>query len=208
VEDFHQTIARVGLALIIAYIVYTGVVPCTFGEQTGGLTASVNNESFLPFFAYFMSRFDLMMADAMQKFASYMLFAMLLAMWWSQVARSEMRSPVLAITAVGVSLSLLIELVQLFIPVRVTSLTDPILAGAGCVTGVLAQRHIADFYHFARTRPPAYQVDRARRQRSPFAELPLDDALIATLYDPRPDAPVEPSPKRVRPWSQPRPKES
>ncbi len=205
VEDFHRIIAKIGLVMAAAYILYMGVIPCTFGAQTGTLTASVNNDSFLPFFAYFMARFDLMMADAMQKFASYVVFAALLAMWWSRVGVNTMRSPVFAITVIGVSLSLLIELVQVFIPVRVTSLTDPILAAAGCLTGALAQRHAAEFYHFARTRRPAYQPERARRQRSPFAELPLDDALIATLYDPRPDAPIEPSPARACPPTSPRP---
>lgn len=206
VGDLHRRIAKIGLAAVAAYIVYTGVIPFNFGVQTGGLRASVQSESLLPFFAYFMARFDLMMADVMQKFASYVVFSALFAMWWTRNRADARSAPVFAITMLGVSLSLLVEFVQVFIPVRVTSSTDPILAAAGCMIGVLAQRQAAAFYQFARTRRPLSQPERVAGQRSPIAELAPDDALIATLFDPRPDAPVEPSPKHVPSSSRPHPK--
>jgi hypothetical protein len=136
-----------------------------------------------------------MMADAMQKFASYFVLAALFAIWWSRSAAGTARVPVLAITLLGVSLSALIEFAQVFIPVRVPSLTDPILAAAGCLAGAVAQRHAGAFYHFARTQRPACQTEIVRQPLPQVTTFGPNDALIATLFDPYPDAPVEPSPE-------------
>ncbi len=189
----RQRLARIGCAAAVGYIAYTGVIPLTFAAEAGGPTASLASEGFLPFFAYFVARFDLMMADAMEKFVSYAVFSALLAICWTPVITLQTQPRLLAITTIGVAISTVIEIVQMFIAVRVTSLTDPILAAAGCLTGVLMQQHILGFYHFATSHAfPGPEV--AERLSAPASRLPPSDALVATLTEPRADAPAEPSP--------------
>lgn len=190
-----RRVTRIGCAATVAYIVYTGVIPLAFSSEAGGPTAALESEGFLPFFAYFVTRFDLMMADAMGKFASYAVFSALLATCWTSVIGCDTKTRLLSITTVGVAMSVGIEIVQMYMPVRVTSLTDPILASAGCLSGVLMQQHILGFYRIAMSR--AVLGPEAIREVSPAVpELAPADALVATLMDPRDDAPVEPSPMR------------
>ena len=191
-----RTLAKLCLVLTVGYILYTGLIPMSFNDHSTDVGASIASESFLPFFAYFLTRFDLMMADAMEKFASYVVFAALLATCWSRVRLIEPKSRLLPVIVVGVTLSAAIEAVQVFIPVRVTSLTDPILAAAGCLTGVLAQQHAVRFYWYARSPAPAIPEDHAP-QRKAAPRLDPTDALVTLLMDPHPDAPAEPSPSRT-----------
>lgn len=188
-----RKLTRVGCSAMLMYIIYTGVIPLTINIGHGGPEASMGSAGFWPFFAYFLTRFDLMMDDVMEKFISYALFAALLAACWTRVAGLPLRSRLFAVATIGVSISIAIEITQMFIPIRVASLTDPILAACGCVVGVLGQEHAAQFYRFAMTHeslgPKGLQAEREARTR-----LTPADALLAGLTEPRPDAPVEPSP--------------
>ncbi|MGB2988120.1 MAG: VanZ family protein [Phycisphaerae bacterium] len=191
-----RKLAKIGCAATVGYIFYTGLIPLTFNASTTAATASLSSEGFLPFFAYFLARFDLMMADAMEKFASYLVFSALLAVCWTRVSSLATKPRLLAILAVGVALSVGIEITQLFIPVRVTSLTDPILACGACLTGVLAQQHGARFYRFA-TSTAALGPDERQRIPAGAVRRAPSDVLVATLMEPRVDAPAEPSPMRT-----------
>ena len=188
-----QRLARIGCAATVGYIIYAGVIPLTFAADTGGPMASLTSKGFLPFFSYFVTRFDLMMADVMEKFASYAVFAALLALCWTHTGALDSKPRLFAITAVGVGISTVIEIVQMFIPVRVTSLTDLVLASVGCVTGVVTQQWIVGTYRLAkaRTAPGEKQVERAPTRT---LHLAPSDALVATLMEPHADAPQEPSP--------------
>jgi hypothetical protein len=179
---------------MFVYIVYTGLIPLTFNLGHGGPAASIASESFLPFFAYFVTRFDLMMDDVMEKFVSYALFAALLVTCWARAGRVATSSRVFVVAAVGVAISVVIEIAQMFIPVRVTSLTDPILAAAGCAVGVLGQEYAVSFYRFASTHEMLGPAE-AEPRPTMVGDLAPADALIASLAEPRQDAPVEPSPK-------------
>ncbi len=194
VEQLHR-LARAGCVAMLAYVAYAGVIPLTFNIEQSGPVASIRSEGFLPFVAYFATRFDLMMDDAMEKFISFALFAALLAITWPRAASMPIRSRVLAISMIGVAVSIPIEIVQMFIPVRVTSLTDPILAFCGCAVGVLAEDHAVAFFRFATTHE-MFGPKGVRTGRETPSELAPADALIASLSEPRPDAPTEPSPKR------------
>jgi hypothetical protein len=183
---------RVGCAATFGYIVYIGVIPLTFSTAHGGPAAAISSKGFLPFFAYFLTRFDVMMDDVLEKFVSYALFAALLSACWKRVAVLEVRSRVLAVSSVGVALSCLLEVVQMFIPVRVAGLTDPILCACACVVGVLAKEHAVALYQFAVTHemfgPQGLHVEQNGR-----AALSPTDAMIAGLTEPYPEAPEEPA---------------
>lgn len=182
--------AQWGLTGSVAYIIYTGTLPWSFGSPDGGVTAAVRSPGFLPFLAYFAARFDVMLTDVMEKFAAYVVFAALLAASWRELARRPAGERFLRVTVVGVVLASVIEIVQVFIPVRVTSSTDVILAAAGCLVGVLAHEHGSAFYRFATS--PAVTDAYNRPSRAPESgRRTLSDALIGTLMEPNTQAPVE-----------------
>ncbi len=183
-------LVKAGCVAAAAYIFYTGMLPLIFDAGSGGPAASIASPNFLPFFAYFIARFDVMMIDVMEKAASYVVFSALLSFYLSYRAGFVGRPRALPVVAVGVTLATVIEVAQMFISVRVTGLTDPIVAAGGCLVGVYAQQHIVAFYRFARS-TGVVAPEEAPHARAALAPA---DALIATLTEPHPEAPVEPSP--------------
>ena len=120
---------------------------------------------------------------------------------------SQLRGQLAPCAGVGVVLSATIELMQMFIPVRVTSLSDPMVAACGCALGVLARQHALRFYVFATSIPAVDRADpradpraagfslRERPRRlKPAAQMSPTDELIATLTEPHEGAPAEHSP--------------
>ena len=194
-QQRHLRLARTGCAVVFGYILFTGVIPLTFDLHTGGPATSINSEGFLPFHAYFDARFDLMIDDAMEKFGSYALLAILLASAWPGLKPYGARARLTTITAIGLTLCVVIEVIQMYIPVRITSLTDPILAGTGCVTGFVVQEQLALIVRSvnAGERP----MDEQPHAVTVTPRLAPADALIATLTEPHPDAPIEPAPKQA-----------
>lgn len=185
----QRTLGRAAIAVAVLFIVYTGALPMTFRMPEGGLRATFHSSSFLPFMAYFVTRFDLMMTDVMEKFAAYAVLGALLLRFWRGAANRSLYRAGLASAKVCVLLACAVEVVQLFIRVRVVSLTDPVLAGAGAVVGVVTYAKFHAFYH---------DVTDAARSHSDSAVTPAPgtlgptDALIASLTEPHADAPREP----------------
>ena len=85
----------------------------------------------------------------------------------------------------------------MFIPVRVATLSDPMLAAAGCVVGVVAQQHGAAFYRFASTHD-VLGPNPLRKNSAGHGRHTLTDSLVASLMNPDEHAPAEPSPRRRR----------
>ncbi|UCC30749.1 MAG: VanZ family protein [Phycisphaerales bacterium] len=191
-----QRLMKLGCAAAAGYIFYAGLIPLTFDLGNDGLAQSLGSKAFLPFYGYFIGRFDLMMDDAMEKLACYAVFAALLATCWTGITGARPKSRPLAIAAAGVGISVIIELFQMFIPVRVTSLTDPILAGTGCLAGAIAQQYAVKLYQLALS-VRFVDPDAPGRPVAAARGLAPGDALIAALADPNPDAPSEPSPRRT-----------
>ena len=191
-----QGLMKFGCAAAVGYIFYTGLIPLTFDLGSDGPAQSIASKAFLPFYGYFIGRFDLMMDDAMEKFACYAVFAALMAACWTGMRGAGPKSRPLAIVAAGVGISAVIELFQMFIPVRVTSLTDPILAGAGCLAGAIAQQYAVKLYRLTSSIRIGVP-DAPGRAVAAGRGLAPRDALIAALADPKPDAPHEPSPRRT-----------
>ncbi len=188
-------IAKSAIGITIAFIVYNGVIPLTFDPSKGGIRAAFSATEFLPFMAYFVARLDVMMTDVMEKFASSLVLGALLAAYWRRIEGRSLSSRVFAVVNVCVLLSCAIEIVQVFMPVRVTSLTDPILAATGAVVGVVGQARFAAFHR----RVNALEME-LRRETPDVREVPFGptDELISTLTEPYEGAPSEPSPQRRR----------
>ncbi|MCH7839406.1 MAG: VanZ family protein [Planctomycetes bacterium] len=193
--QFSRRTLRWGCMAALAYIVYTGVIPCLFQWDVKTGAASLASPAVFPFYAYFIGRFDLMMGDAMEKFSSYAVLAVLLAGGWTRAANLPLKRRIASVAMVCVPLSLAIEFLQLFIPIRVAGLTEPILASCACVFGVVLQEQAALFCHYAGSHSPAEQMHMVVPARTPTLAAPPvlspTDQLIATLTEPHADAPTE-----------------
>ncbi len=199
----RQRRALVGCLAVVVYMLYTGVIPLVLDVDPGGPTRAVTSDGFLPFFAYFVTRFDLMMDDVMEKLVSFAVFAALLVTAWPRVRALPTTSRLLVTAGVGVALSATIEFTQMFIPVRVTTLSDPMVAACGCALGVFAQEHALRFYGLAASagagdraaaRAAGFDPRERSRRLKPAAQVSPTDELIATLMEPHEGAPAEPSP--------------
>ena len=192
----HQWVRR-ACALTVVYIAYTGLLPFDFSRPSGGLVDTMAFEGFLPFFAYQAARFDVMMDDVMEKFVSYALLAALMAELWSYRHDQRGVPNLKGILIRCLALSCAIDVCQIILPVRVPSLTDPIIAAGACFVGLVGQRYAIAFWKFAATDAVLVDSRRVRADGGRPALAPAD-ALIASLMDPHPDAPVEQTPQPAR----------
>lgn len=190
-----RKVAQLGCLGSVMYILYTGVIPLTYTWDWDRVRQSVSAPEFVPFYAYFTGRFDLMLADFIEKLAAYALCGALVVAFFRQDRQQSLRSGLAAALAVCLPLSLVIETLQVFNPIRVTSLTDPIVAVVGAILGVLAQDQALRFYRSARSLTviaPGTGHDAA--PAATVTELSSLDELIATLAEPDEAAPAEPHP--------------
>ncbi|MBI4716307.1 MAG: VanZ family protein [Planctomycetes bacterium] len=183
-------------SLVVLYIAYVGVLPATFDTGAGRITQALGTSAFLPFFGYFTSRADVMFIDVIEKLAAYAVFAALLTASAGPKRGESWLAHRKAIVLVGVLLAGALECVQVFIPVRVVSLTDPILAACGCLMGTV----LAD-----KSRAFLVAGSAAGEETSGDRPWSAADAALSTLAEPREDAPREPSPAEDAAKSAPAP---
>ncbi|MFQ5461677.1 MAG: VanZ family protein [Phycisphaerae bacterium] len=194
--NLWRKMARGAGAATLLYIVYTGIIPATFDAHADGPARSLASTNLLPFFAYFTTRVDLMMDDLLEKFAMYAVLGASLAAWHKRCTTLVPTSNMFRITSAAVLISCGIEAIQMFIPVRVTSLTDPIIAGVGSAVGVMMQNRAAMFLAFAwshQMHGPSQVPD-----AEPSGRSITPDDVLATLAQPHPNAPTERVRKRRR----------
>lgn len=188
--------ARIASLASLFFILYSGLIPLDYSTQIAPWDELSSSYGFLPFFAYFLARFDLMMADASGKFLMYFIFAVFFAAGSTRLKDKTLKVQILVITLCGLTMSIIIEFIQLLMPVRVTSLTDPIIASVGSMAGVVGFNFAKVFYHFA----VAQEGEISHKpQIDPYIASGLSpaDAMIADLADPHQDAPVEPDPSTL-----------
>ncbi len=188
---FLLRIPRIAFVMTAGYIAYIGTIPLTFATRSEGLEGVTTSANFLPFFGYFATRFDIMMADVMEKFMAYAALATLLVMSSRKLLAMDLWHRIAVVSATALALSTPLEIVQSYMPVRVASLTDLILAAAGAVTGVLAHEKGAIFLREAL----AISGEEGGLVRQPAGNHSPNstDELMGTLLDPSPSAPSEPS---------------
>jgi len=181
-----------------AWIALTGLAPFQFQAPEGNVLNALSSTAFLPFMAYFQTRNDLMFTDVMEKVASYALLGGLLASGRSSIRRLSTGSKLLRTTAVSLALATAIESAQLFLPVRVVSLTDLLLAATGSTLGVMLHEHVANLtryiLHHQVLGPGAPNI-----ALPPQIALGQVEQLMSTLTDPHPNAPHEPTPSTLDP---------
>lgn len=178
---------------VAAWIVASGLAPFRFHNPRADLLAPFSSAAFLPFMAYFQTRVDLMLTDVLEKLFSYALFAGLVAAGWSSIRRMTMGRRIIRTTAIGLTLASGIEVAQLFLPIRVVSLTDLVLAATSCLVGVMLQAHAASLlryimiHHILGPGTPSIALP-------PMNTIAQVEQIMSTLTDPSPNAPREPAP--------------
>ena len=180
--------ARFACLVTTAYILFTGLMPFIVEADSGGILRAVAAEDFLPFNSYFNGRFDLAARDMMGKSVSYLIFGALFA---AASRASGTRSPAargFLIVGVATTMSAVIEFVQIYLVVRVPSLTDPIIAACGCGMGVLVHSRATAAYRLA----VAGESPRTAIGSQEVPHPSLTDRLISELAEPRVGAPREP----------------
>ena len=185
--------AWIGSLASFIFILYSGLIPLDYSKQIAPWDELSSSYGFLPFFAYFLARFDLMMADASGKFLMYFIFAVFFAAGSTRLKDKTLKVRILVITLCGLTMSIIIEIIQLVMPVRVTSLTDPIIASVGSMAGVVGFDFAKVFYHFAVAQEGKISL-RPQIDQATARGLSPTDAMIADLADPYQDAPVESDP--------------
>lgn len=190
---YTRRLAWWGCSAVTLYIVATGLMPFLFDAGPEGPHRSFASLYALPFFGYFETRFDLMIADVLQKLTAYSLFAVLLVSYSERLQAYPIGKRILYVTFVGICMATAIEIAQMYIVVRIASLTDLILASGGCLAGVVGREQVIAFCKYAMSCEDA-SADPMPRQAIMSSPPRTTDALIGTLLDPNPDAPAEPSP--------------
>ena len=186
--DFMPGLVRVGGIFTALYVFYAGVIPLNFDFEFSTLGSAISSGGFLPFTAYSTARHDLAFSDLTEKIAAYAVLGGLLAARRG-VESGVRRASFSRVLYPCVALSSIVELVQVYVPIRVPSLTDPMLAAFGCLLGVGMQRTAASLVAFASEYEMIGPDDSAMPRAVPA--MNLTDELIATLTDADPDAPVE-----------------
>ena len=183
---WHRLV-QLGCACTASFIVFNGLIPPAYHFSLDGPASVLASDAFVPFVSYFVTRFDLMTADVVEKIAAYSVLASLMAAD-RRMAASPARRVWPQVLFANLVLCCAIEFMQIFNAIRVASLTDPILAAAGTTMGLLAYRYVERFHRFA--------FDGAYVGAEPSSRMSLTDELIAGLTEPSARAPVEPD---VRP---------
>ena len=181
------------LLLTIVYIFYTGLVPFIALPAGRSPFESLDVPSFLPLYAYFNVRFHVMAQDFAQKLVSFTLLGALVVSASERLSALPLKRRFWRAAMVGCCVSLTLEIAQMFLRVRVTSLTDLIIAGVSCGVGVIVKEHAGALYRFA-TEPEIEETESSPPSESQLGPM---DELLGTLAEEHPDAPTERVPKRA-----------
>lgn len=173
------------------WIILSGLAPFRFRSPHGGVLSTFSSSAFLPFMAYFQTRTDQMLTDVMEKVISYAILAGLMAGGFAPVRRLAAWPKLLCVTAINLALASAIECAQMFLPVRVVSLTDLVLAAVGSVIGVMLHEHVASLASYILHHQVLGPGD-------PSVALPSlkstgwVDRVMGQISEPDPNAPREP----------------
>jgi VanZ family protein len=134
----QRAIPAAAVCAAVVYLLYTGLIPFRW-DASGNFVDAVTGDDFRLLYAYCYSRFDVMVDDMSGKLLPYIVIGIGCGCVWRQNDRQAVRRRLLRIALFGCALAVIIELVQVYLLVRITSLTDPAIAITGCCIGVGAE---------------------------------------------------------------------
>jgi VanZ family protein len=179
----------IGVAGATIWIVYSGLIPWIQWRAFDDFSALAATIETTPFSAYFASRFDVVVADVMGIAAGFGALGALLSLSWRRLRACGAVGRCLGAGLCGTALALPVEVAQIFIRTRVPGIEDVLLAGIAAAIGAGVAARLVHFLKWA--------LADETRVRRPALHRPTwgpTDELIATLIEPREDAPIERSP--------------
>ncbi|MCP4250161.1 MAG: hypothetical protein GY778_24220 [bacterium] len=187
------------LALAVVLVLFTGLCPFRLDVGTESVAAKMSSKDVLPFYSYYLGRFDRVCADFWGKTLCYGFLGV--ALWGICKTRQGSTRAASPLGIVGISLAVAtaIEVAQLGLISRVPCLTDLILAGVAATVGAICAQYALDFYRHAIGARAAVAPESAGMPHAASTWSP-SDALVATLI-PDPDSVPEPLPHRAPPSS-------
>lgn len=184
-----------GYALVASFIVFHGLAPFVLRWNILEIIAKITSPAVLPFFGMFQTRVDRAAGDGIFKVTCFAILASFAATSTGRHDRASRRQRIRAIVWKNVGLAAIVEVLQCAIPLRVVSLTDPLLAAAGALIGVFTFDGFMGLLLAARNASIPRRKSRRRTRLSPA------DQLVASLADAAPGAPAELPTSRRRPQS-------
>ncbi|RME39885.1 MAG: VanZ family protein, partial [Planctomycetota bacterium] len=177
-------LSRFALIGVGGWIAFNGLLPLAFRFESGRWTQALRSHDLLPFFAYFHARMPVMLDDLAEKLVS---FAVLGGVWaWGRSLAGERHPSAARAAWYGTLVATGIEIAQIYLPLRVPSLTDVILGGAGSAFGAVTWRHTRRLFRDIVKRPR-----RTGHKLPPPSTLSPFEELLASLAEPDENAPRE-----------------
>lgn len=170
-------LAKPALVVAVLLVTFSGLLPFAFEFDGSRAAARIASNEFLPFYSYYIGRFDRVCADFWGKALRYGFLALALWVCWAGRSSRSLERRALTVAAVALGLSIFIEACQLLLRARVTSLTDVIIAPLAAWIAAIAAQYAADFYNH--TIAPSAVPAPAERHRMPGWSL--TDALVGSL---------------------------
>ncbi len=170
-------IARPAAIMAILLVLLTDLAPFIFDFSPGRATQRLESSEVLPFYSYYVGRFDRVCADFWGKSMRFAFLGISLWMCWRHRLQRSLELRAAGIAFIVMLFSLAIESAQIFLRSRVTCLTDVLTAPLAAWVGVILAQYAADFYRHATTARPTPTVDTDERRH----RFTPTDALVATL---------------------------
>ena len=189
-----QRFGWIGVACATTWIVYSGLIPWIKLRGLDSFSDMAATIETIPFADYFHSRFDVVVADLVGILVSFAALGGLLSLSWRRLRACRAARRWLWTGLCGSALALPLEVAQLFIRTRIAGIEDVVLAGIAAAIGANVAARAVHFLKWALADEPGARLTATARP----TWGPTDE-LIATLFDPRDDAPIEhphPHPRR------------
>lgn len=187
-ERQFRRLASIGFFSTCVFIVYTGIIPFLPAgiDAAGGV--SVGGMELMPLASYFQAPFDRMVDDVSGKAFSFALFGFLLVSWRHEWSAINLTPRMITAAKRAMGLAVAIELAQLYLPSRISSASDIVIAAVFSAVGVFLQEQSVRFYRFCRSEHAVRDdlIEVAGR-------MGMLDTLLSKLCDVYPAAPAEPS---------------
>jgi len=180
-------LAKPLLVTAVVAVMFNGLAPFVVDFDLSRAAERATSSQVLPFYSYYMGRFDRVCADFWGKSLCWGFLGVAMWMCWAGRPSCSLRGATLSVVGTALLLSATVEASQLFLRSRVASLTDIIIAPlAAWIAAILAQ-YAADFCGGA-----VRSLHRPVAAEQPHeVRWSLTDALVGTLIpDPPPREPV------------------
>lgn len=143
--------ARWALVGLVAYFIYTGLVPFRFSPDSAFVAQQTTKADVIPLERYFEARWPTAAADMISKITVFALIGAVLSSVWGRLRSGPNRQRIGYLLTFSVLVAVPVELAQFFLPLRTPSVTAVLLAMTGALAGYLTYQWAVAYYRRARS---------------------------------------------------------